>query len=520
MNITASCKKASNIFNQLSLLHLKTCCNLYKTFARSKLEYGTIIWGYAVNSHGNRASLDNAQRTGLRRIIQATPSTPGDALECELNVPPIDLRIQELQRMEYIKLLRKPDNNTLKEKIMSKTMPTKPKQSPIDNLKHVGEQLYQQLKKQNPDLKLEPEPPTIYDSLLPDICLHNMDLKIGNAHSRTIKQMQEGKEIINQQLLRTSIHTIVAFTDGSAAGNPGPTGAGAVILTEGLTQPPIKLSKAVSPSRCNVHGELVAIELAATYVNKHTKPHQKELQIFTDCKPAIQSTTSLAPPCSYHETVSRIRKQIELLQSKRQISVSFYWTPAHAEISLNDMADSLAKTGAKLARKTTSTHTVTIHEAKRANQQLTTRKWNQRWARLPAATNYRTFITEAPCITGPKQDAGLQPLNQRKMVRLRLGHSYLASHRAVYTPDLGKTCDGCSKIEDIRHIFFECHKHDTERMRLMDNLELALGQDPTCTDTTITCAKIIGLSQSADPETKKKISKAASKCLLTTKVKC
>ena len=40
-------------------------------------------------------------------ILRTLKSTPTDALRSELFIPPIDLRIQELQRHEAIKLLRK-----------------------------------------------------------------------------------------------------------------------------------------------------------------------------------------------------------------------------------------------------------------------------------------------------------------------------------------------------------------------------------------------------------------------------
>ena len=41
------------------------------------------------------------------KVISAMKSTPTEALENELNIAPIDLRLEELQRMEAIKLLQK-----------------------------------------------------------------------------------------------------------------------------------------------------------------------------------------------------------------------------------------------------------------------------------------------------------------------------------------------------------------------------------------------------------------------------
>ena len=40
---------------------------------------------------------------------------------------------------------------------------------------------------------------------------------------------------------------VIVFTDGSAYGNPGPTGAGGVVYLDGYEAAPILLKKGVSP---------------------------------------------------------------------------------------------------------------------------------------------------------------------------------------------------------------------------------------------------------------------------------
>ena len=53
--------------------------------------------------------LDEAQRGAMKLILRAMKSTPTEVLESELNIAPIeiDLRLEELQQMEAIKLLQK-----------------------------------------------------------------------------------------------------------------------------------------------------------------------------------------------------------------------------------------------------------------------------------------------------------------------------------------------------------------------------------------------------------------------------
>ena len=51
--------------------------------------------------------LESAQKGALSLILHTLKSTPTDARESKLLIPPIDLRIQELQRHEAIKLFQK-----------------------------------------------------------------------------------------------------------------------------------------------------------------------------------------------------------------------------------------------------------------------------------------------------------------------------------------------------------------------------------------------------------------------------
>ena len=64
----------------------------------------------------------------------------------------------------------------------------------------------------------------------------------------------------------------MAFTDGSALGNSGPCGAGAVIYPNGLDSHPLSLHSPVSKSSTSYHGELKDILLALDHVSKAAIP--------------------------------------------------------------------------------------------------------------------------------------------------------------------------------------------------------------------------------------------------------
>ena len=55
------------------------------------------------------------------------------------------------------------------------------------------------------------------------------------------------------------------FSDGSAQGNPGPTGSGVVIKNPGHHSLPIKLVKAITSCGTSYEGEIEATKLGTDY---------------------------------------------------------------------------------------------------------------------------------------------------------------------------------------------------------------------------------------------------------------
>ena len=103
-------KKYKQAYNRLTLfpsLNIHLALQLYKSFIRSRLEFGSIVWSFKLYQKEHLKMLESAQRGALSFISRTMISTPTEALEVELSVLPNDLRIQELQRHEAGKLLTK-----------------------------------------------------------------------------------------------------------------------------------------------------------------------------------------------------------------------------------------------------------------------------------------------------------------------------------------------------------------------------------------------------------------------------
>ena len=80
------------------------------------------------------------------------------------------------------------------------------------------------------------------------------------------KSRQE--ENVMEMLHNSDDKDVLVFTDGSALGNPGPIGAGAVVYLNGYQPVPVLLKKSVSPMSNNYTGELVGIQIALEFLSE------------------------------------------------------------------------------------------------------------------------------------------------------------------------------------------------------------------------------------------------------------
>lgn len=84
----------------------------------------TIIWGQSIHSIKHMRVLGETERRAMKLILRTIKWTLTEALESELNIAPIYLRLEELQRMEAIKILPK-NHGHIKINIKKTTMGNK-----------------------------------------------------------------------------------------------------------------------------------------------------------------------------------------------------------------------------------------------------------------------------------------------------------------------------------------------------------------------------------------------------------
>ena len=94
--ITNICKKSAINQHCFQIWDQKLQSRFFIYFIRSELEYGSVIWGHTTYTVKYCRLLVAAQKGALMLILRALKFTFTKALESELNIVPIELRLKEV----------------------------------------------------------------------------------------------------------------------------------------------------------------------------------------------------------------------------------------------------------------------------------------------------------------------------------------------------------------------------------------------------------------------------------------
>lgn len=139
-------------------------------------------------------------------------------------------------------------------------------------------------------------------------------------------------------------HALHVYTDGSSFGNPGDSGAGVFITSP--TQLASFLSFSLGRSTNNaaeLEGILKALlHLYPCLANQRRPPR---VYIFVDNQYAINVSTQQWTSRSNRPLVAQIHKALSRLRTLTEVFIM--WVPGHAHVYGNEVADTLAKRGAR-----------------------------------------------------------------------------------------------------------------------------------------------------------------------------
>ena len=110
---------------------------------------------------------------------------------------------------------------------------------------------------------------------------------LGSSKNRTSAQEAESRNVVENLIKdNTGMQMVLAFTDGSCRGNPGPCGAGACVFLPNNDE--IELKQPVSKLASILLGELVAIQITLNYLIEEKKVRDiSTILIFCDSQSAV-----------------------------------------------------------------------------------------------------------------------------------------------------------------------------------------------------------------------------------------
>ena len=341
------------IYNRLTLypdLSPHLVLQLYKAFIKSKLKLGSSVWGFRIHNVKHLQLLKSAQRGAASLILKMMKSTPTDGLESELSILPIDLRPEELQRHEAVKLLIKQDHYI--QSNMKGRNKTQKIGNPFENLRFLTKKILQflsQTKKYNVHQLLLPKetPATLELFHLPNLLLTLQKTKL--QLSVPLDNTNNMQHYINSILDTGTKKSMIPFTDGSTPSHTGPTGSRVIIKKQGVNSTPMKIAKTVKSMGSSYEEELEAIKIVTEYARDNISPSNDSLHIYSDSQSAKLAVTFQKRENYHNSSIRAIRENLMDISAKVQ-NIPLVYFPAHQVIQEKELADSLAKTASKKAK--------------------------------------------------------------------------------------------------------------------------------------------------------------------------
>jgi ribonuclease HI len=404
---------------------------LYTAVVRPSLEYGAIVWVKATHNAELMRRLASVQRVALLSICGVMNSTPTAALECLLDIRPIDLRLREVavRTMHRLKTAGGWTNWDGLGKLRScKT--------------HV--RLCRQYAQNIPTL---------------DLLVEKMVRLPPKTQFRTL--IRSRKEWENCKDPRPTAGTLMCYTDGSKL-DGGSTGSGFFIEDENGSVDEGILPLGTWPTV--FQAEVYALLSAAKVIKLlGTDTHSREIHIHTDSLSSVEALTQ-----SSYQTglVGECRELLDELGTETNLSL--IWIPAHRGYQGNEIADLLAKTASE--RRFLGPEPalpIPIHMAHEAVRQWAWGNHKDHWKRLDTCEQARQILDQ-PAEGNRKICCQLSRTDLRTLTQLVTGHCTLKGHLYKMGLTDDPTCDYCGReIEDRDHFICRCEAFCKKRLEIL-----------------------------------------------------
>ena len=423
------CVSPTNLLKVLSHLDWgadrKILLHLFRSLIRSKIDYGSIIYGAARSSYLKK--LETVHNAGIRLCLGAYRTSPIPSLQVEANEPPMDLRRDQLS-LQYAVKLKSNASNPAFEAVFN------------PNFRH----FYTSKKSYIRPLSYRLEDhldavccsPVIHHTI-PDfppwhIAQPEIDLSMTSFKKNSVSPHELQNEF--KHALSRYPESRIFYSDGSKSDN-------AVACSFYSSEHKLKMRL---PDYMSVFtAELIAILSILKCIE--SIPDEDN---FILCSDSLSGIMAIHSRDTKHPYVLEILKLYTTLTQQLKLIV-LLWCPAHVGIPGNERADSLAK--AALSSSNFASLPVPASDLKFYIRKYITSQWQQRWNDQV----HNKLHAIKPAI-------GPWPLCQRGsrreevvLARIRIGHTHL-THGFLPRGEVQPECVACVCPLTIQHILIEC----------------------------------------------------------------
>ena len=426
------CRKALNLLKVVSHLDWgadrTTILHLYQSLVRSKIDYGSFIYGAAAKSHLKK--LDAIHNTGLRLALGAFCTTPAQSLYAEADEPPLEIRRNKLALQYIIKLKANKSNPAYECIFRLHTEKAEYDRIRSKKVRPLGIRMWEFIHNSNIPFQsiapltihpvepwLLPEPQVIFD--LAEFPKESTPPHVYKDKFQQIMSEYQGYSII--------------YTDGSKKGSR--TSAAAVLPYDMFLQERLRDNSSI------YSGEGVSIIKSLKWMKASW------LKKFIICSDSLSLLEGIIDVDSDNEYVKEIQMLLfELLNQQK--TVIFCWVPGHVGIAGNEKADKKAKTALRL---TPSSRKIPFQDCSTMVDPILRKKWQLSWD-----SQYDNKLHSIKPILGPTKHASRKSRKEETvMARLRLGHSRL-THSFLITRSPRPRCKFCRAELTIKHLMIRC----------------------------------------------------------------
>ncbi|KAG1697716.1 RNA-directed DNA polymerase from mobile element jockey [Nymphon striatum] len=440
--LKSKCLRALNLLRILSNTNWgadrKVMLRFYRSLIRSKLDYGSVVYGSARKSY--LRVLDPVHNQGLRLSLGAFRTTPAESLYVEAHEPSLYLRREKLSLQYACRLRANPENpcyDVTFHPNHRETFARRQSSIPTFGLRVLP--LFEQI-----GLPLG----NIARCVLPSIPPWTMHRPIINFSLTGLKKGTTPSYVYLYKFLEVSdsyhgYHHI--YTDGSRQ-NDEVAAAAISSLTSLSSRLPDKSSIFSAESK--------ALLLALDIVENSTYGRYIILSDSLSCLMALDNMKYS------HPTICDILVKLHLLTKTNH--VIFCWLPSHVGISGNEKADFAAKSALSLP---VDPQSIYFHDFYMYIFKHTLSIWQSKW---DGEINNKLHAI--------KPKLGEWALSYRKsrkeesiLCRLRVGHTYL-THSFLLRNEAQPVCGRCQQTLTVRHVLVDCAALTSVRSRFYSPL--------------------------------------------------